>query len=120
MYRDGEGVPQDDAQAVAWCRLAADQGYARAQHNLGARYSTGRRVAQDYVEGMVWFQLALASASHSARTITATELKRDVLAVKEITSATLDLNAKKMTSAQLAKAQKRASEWQAAFDARQE
>ena len=35
MYADGQGVPKDDAQAVKWYRLAADQGYAMAQVNLG-------------------------------------------------------------------------------------
>ena len=31
MYANGRGVPQDDAQAVAWYRKAADQGDADAQ-----------------------------------------------------------------------------------------
>ena len=31
MYANGEGVPQDDAEAVKWSRLAAEQGYASAQ-----------------------------------------------------------------------------------------
>ncbi len=35
MYRDGIGVPQDDAEAVRWYRLAADQGHAIAQYHLG-------------------------------------------------------------------------------------
>ena len=37
MYDTGEGVPQDDAEAARWYRLAADQGHAGAQYNLGAR-----------------------------------------------------------------------------------
>ena len=28
MYRNGQGVPHDDAEAVKWYRLAAEQGYA--------------------------------------------------------------------------------------------
>jgi TPR repeat protein len=32
------GVPQDEAQAVAWYRKAADQGAALTQTNLGAMY----------------------------------------------------------------------------------
>ena len=36
MYRTGEGVPQDDAEAVKWFRLAAEQGDAEAQSNLAA------------------------------------------------------------------------------------
>ena len=36
MYFSGEGVPQDEAEAVRWFRLAATQGYAPAQSNLAA------------------------------------------------------------------------------------
>ena len=46
MYATGEGVPQDDAEAVRWFRLAAEQGDARAQFNLGVRYDTGEGVPQ--------------------------------------------------------------------------
>jgi len=46
LYDNGQGVPQDDAQAVVWYRKAADQGDARAQTNLGAAYETGRGVAR--------------------------------------------------------------------------
>ncbi len=35
MYDNGEGVPQDHAEAVRWYRLAADQGLALAQFSLG-------------------------------------------------------------------------------------
>jgi TPR repeat protein len=31
----GEGVPEDDAEAVKWYRKAAEQGLAGAQFNLG-------------------------------------------------------------------------------------
>ena len=34
-YANGEGVVEDDAEAVRWYRLAADQGHAGAQVNLG-------------------------------------------------------------------------------------
>ena len=40
MYGDGRGVAQDDAQAVAWYRKAAEQGDAAAQNNLGWMTST--------------------------------------------------------------------------------
>ena len=35
MYAKGEGVTQDNEQAVAWYRKAAEQGEAIAQNNLG-------------------------------------------------------------------------------------
>tara|TARA_B110000116_G_scaffold260112_1_gene262885 strand:+ start:972 stop:1109 length:138 start_codon:yes stop_codon:yes gene_type:complete len=34
-YATGRGVSQDDAEAVRWYRLAADQGDADAQFNFG-------------------------------------------------------------------------------------
>ena len=35
MYAKGEGVPQDDAEAVRWFRLSAEQGHASSQGALG-------------------------------------------------------------------------------------
>jgi TPR repeat protein len=35
MYDNGQGVPQDDKQAMHWYRKAADQGDAIAQINVG-------------------------------------------------------------------------------------
>ena len=58
MYRTGEGVPQDYGEAVKWFRLAADQGDASAQNNLGVMYEYGRGVPQDYGEAVKWFRLA--------------------------------------------------------------
>ena len=58
LYADGQGVPQDDAEAVRWYRLGADQGYAAAQHNLGVMYANGRGVAQDDAEAVRWLRLA--------------------------------------------------------------
>jgi RNA polymerase sigma-32 factor len=34
MYRYGKGVPQDDAEAAKWFRMAAEQGHAKAQLEL--------------------------------------------------------------------------------------
>jgi hypothetical protein len=50
MYSNGEGVPEDDAEAVKWVRKAADQGLAKAQHSLGAMYSDGEGVLKDEAE----------------------------------------------------------------------
>ena len=52
MYATGDGVPQDDAKAVRWYRLAADQGRSDAQYNLGYMYSNGEGVPQDDVEAV--------------------------------------------------------------------
>ena len=42
MYATGEGVLQDDAEAVKWYRMAAEQGHAMAQSNLGVMYDKGQ------------------------------------------------------------------------------
>ena len=50
MYEQGDGVPQDDAEAAKWYRLAAEKGEARAQNNLAGMYYDGVGVPQDYAE----------------------------------------------------------------------
>ena len=58
IYARGEGVPQDDAEAIAWFRKAAAQGNAYALHNIGSSYANGRGVPQDDVEAVAWFRKA--------------------------------------------------------------
>ena len=50
MYAKGEGVPEDDAEAVKWFRKAAEQGHAESQFLLGAMYALGEGVLEDDVE----------------------------------------------------------------------
>ena len=57
-YHNGIGVPQNDAEAVKWFRLAADQGVAEAQFMLGGLYMSGKGVAKDNTEAAKWFRLA--------------------------------------------------------------
>jgi hypothetical protein len=38
--------------------LAADQGHAEAQYNLGVMYYKGQGVPQDYAEAVKWYRLA--------------------------------------------------------------
>ena len=58
MYANGEGVAEDDAEAVRWYRLAADQGHADAQYNLGWMYAIGEGVVEDDAEAVRWYRLA--------------------------------------------------------------
>jgi hypothetical protein len=51
---NGRGVPQNNAEALKWLRLAAAQGDAEAQNNLGSMYGSGRGVPQDYAEALKW------------------------------------------------------------------
>jgi TPR repeat protein len=58
MYAHVQGVTQDYKEAVKWYRLAADQGNAMAQYNLGATYANGQGVTQDYKEAVKWYRLS--------------------------------------------------------------
>ena len=89
MYGEGQGVPQDYAEALKWFRLAADQGEAIAQYNLGLMYGEGQGVPKDLVQAYKWFTLA-----------------GDPEAVKS-----RDVVTRLMTPAQIAEAQKLAREW---------
>ena len=44
MCYEGRGVPRDFPEAVRWFRLAADQGHAWAQTNLGFMSEMGGRL----------------------------------------------------------------------------
>ena len=57
-YANGKGVLKDDAEAVRWLRLAADQGDATAQLVLGLMYADGNGVLEDDAEAARWFRLA--------------------------------------------------------------
>ena len=83
MYRKGEGVPEDDAEAVRWYRLAAEQGDAGAQSNLGVRYATGEGVPEDDVQAYAWFSIAAAQGDELAKEnkeIAAKGMTRDQIA----------------------------------------
>ena len=60
MFHEGQGVPQDDAEATRWYRLAAEQDDAEAQYNLGVIYANGHGVPQDDAAAMQWYRKAAA------------------------------------------------------------
>ena len=103
MYDRGQAVQQDHVEACKWFRKAADQGHPSAQFNLGNAYAEGMGVPQDYIEAHKWYNLAASQAS-----------------VFEYTrrAEARDAVAKLLSPAQLSEAQRRAREWQEAFDRR--
>ena len=58
-YFHGEGVPQDNKEALKWYRLAVEQGHAKAQGVLGFLYLTGNGITKDHKEA---FKLTSLSA----------------------------------------------------------
>jgi len=51
---------------VKWYRLAAGQGYADAQTNLGVMYASGKGVIQDDVYAHMWWNIAASSGGKTA------------------------------------------------------
>ena len=135
MYDNGDGVSQDDAEAVRWYRLAAEQGLVTAQHSLGLMYDDGRGVPLDDAEAVRWYRLAAEQGYVSAQNnlgvmySTGEGVPQDNIeahmwlnlaasrssgADRERTVATRDRVAERMTPADLSEAQRRAREWHAA------
>ncbi len=56
--RKGEGAAQDEAEALRWWRLAANQGHADAQTRLGMCYLHGLGVARDLEQAALWLKQA--------------------------------------------------------------
>ncbi|NRB17508.1 MAG: sel1 repeat family protein [Rhodobacteraceae bacterium] len=67
MYDIGEGVLADATEAVRWFRLAADQGNASAQFNLGLMYGNGEGVLADHISAHMWFNIAGGNGDEEAR-----------------------------------------------------
>ena len=97
MYNTGRGVSQDHAEAVKWYRRAAEQGDVLAQAVLGAMYLGEEGVPADYVQSYMWLNLAASKAP--------TQEDRDMaLEARKLVK-------KKMTSEQIAEAERLAREW---------
>src|SRR5208282_634259 len=56
-----------NARDVFDYRLAAGQGHADAQVNLGFMYRKGRGVTQDYSEALKWYRVAARQGNWSAQ-----------------------------------------------------
>lgn len=57
-YATGDGVTEDDAEAVKWFRKAADQDDVRGERYLAEMYFRGRGVPADNEEAAKWLRLA--------------------------------------------------------------
>jgi TPR repeat protein len=66
LYEQGQGVPADPGQAVAWMRRAAESGYAPAQLNYGLMFENGRLLPRDLSAAASWFEKAAAQGDRDA------------------------------------------------------
>ncbi|HKP24027.1 MAG TPA: tetratricopeptide repeat protein [Dongiaceae bacterium] len=91
IYDLGQGVPQDDAEAVKWYERAATQGSAKGQYQLGALYARSAQV-KDPFQGYKWLTIAArtlesgsqggvtADQATTLRTLIQSELSKDQIA----------------------------------------
>lgn len=94
---------QKYTDAMKWYRRAAEQGYADAQNNLAEMYFTGRGAPQNFVQALLWFSLAANNVATDAKTY------YDAIHMRDLVTG-------KMTAAQIAEAQRLASEWEPEAD----
>jgi hypothetical protein len=99
-YHDGQGVRQDDVQAVRWFELAAEQGYVAAQGALGAYYWRGRGVPADLSKAYFWSAIAMAQGD-------------------EMSKSRIEGLSSQMTRAQISVARQQAEDWISAHDRRE-
>jgi TPR repeat protein len=97
MYFQGEGVPENYAEAMKWWTKAAEQGDANDRYFVGAMSLNitpdlpGEPIRDDFVTAYMWLSLAKTEGHKNAAT-------------------TLDRIKKQMTPAQITKAQELAAE----------
>ena len=139
MYYEGKGVPRNYAEAAAWIKKGAIQGYSRSQFDLGVLYHRGHGVMQNYAEAVRWYREAADQGdpdaqlnlgvmyyeskgvpqdyiqSHMWFNLAAARYSATVAGATSETRNTAvnnrDQVAAKMTPAQIAEAQKLAREW---------
>jgi TPR repeat protein len=92
IYDNGEGIPEDDAEAVRWYRLAAEQGDARAQYFLGRIYDNGEGVRVDDVEALRWYRLAADQGDTGAQSVLGVMYARGEGVLKDYVSAHMWFN----------------------------
>jgi TPR repeat protein len=101
-YERGQGVAIDPAMAQKWYLKAADRGDGLAQLAVGKMYASGKSMPQDAVQAYKWFTLA----SSGSFTDSEKEMHGEALANRTSVAA-------KMSSGQIATAQKLVREWTA-------
>jgi TPR repeat protein len=56
MYRNGRGVPKDDAQAVKWYLKASQNGSRIAEYNMALIYDDPKSSVYNLKQALIWYQ----------------------------------------------------------------
>tara|TARA_B100000405_G_scaffold123301_1_gene86284 strand:+ start:179 stop:865 length:687 start_codon:yes stop_codon:yes gene_type:complete len=65
LHYRGNTVPKSLSEAAKWFRIAADNGHAGAQYNLGIMAFLGQGMTKDYTKAAKWFRMA-GEQNHAA------------------------------------------------------
>ncbi len=115
IYEIGLGVERDYGTAFNYYRQAAEMGNVHAQHRLGKMYMVGKGAKTDHTSGHIWLNLAasgLSGGESDGGFIEPGEWNE--MSRGELRSAYFEarqLAAKKLTTKELAEAQRLAREW---------
>jgi len=66
VYKHRQDTAQSNEQSVKWYQMAASQGYADAQSNLGFMYYRGTGIPQNRSTAIMWFKKAAAQGQQGA------------------------------------------------------
>jgi TPR repeat protein len=126
-YADGEGVPQNYRDAMAWFAKAAANGNDNAQWKLGLGYIKGIGVPHDERKAVVWFKRAAnhgdirAQSALSDLYLSGRGVPRDyvraytwasiAIGLRENDNDRLRVIGSRMTAAQIEDAHRRISSW---------
>ena len=123
IYLEGSIAEKDEAKAVKFLRISANNGSIDAQLKLGNMYKNGIGAPQDYVMAYMWYNLAASQEITSDRgeTLVGTDLSQffdklfvepRVRTARDRAAAARENIAQKMTPDQIAEAQRLAREWE--------
>ena len=126
-YADGEGVPQNYQDAMAWFAKAAANGNENAQWKLGLGYIKGIGVPHDERKAVIWFKRAAnhgdvrAQSALSDLYLSGRDLPRDYVRAYTWASIAAGLRGddndrlkvieSRMTAVQIEDAHRRISRW---------
>jgi|SRR5579871_394839 len=89
-YVNGDGVRQDEREAVRWFVKAAEQGNVAAQSKLGSLYFRGREIPQNLNQAYFWMALARAGGDENSKVLAPLVAAR--LTHAQVTSIELNAN----------------------------
>ena len=65
-YDKGNGVEEDNQEAIKWYQKSADQGYYKAEYQLARAYVKGKAVTASDKKAKMWVKRAVSGKKHGA------------------------------------------------------